>query len=76
MDADGRIIPIVDDDQGEGMKDPLTFDDILKMGHLEAECVLEGLFKNQIKLGAANEASIKKLWNLHRKRRVLSQRGK
>lgn len=23
MDADNRVIPIVEDDQGEGMKDPL-----------------------------------------------------
>ena len=29
MDADGRIIPMVEDDQGEGVKDPLTLDDIL-----------------------------------------------
>lgn len=25
MDAEGRIIPIVEDDQGEGFKDPLDF---------------------------------------------------
>ncbi len=31
MDADGRIIPIVEDDQGEGFKDPLTLDDILQL---------------------------------------------
>ena len=30
MDADGRIIPIVEGDQGEGVKDPLDVDDILK----------------------------------------------
>lgn len=76
MDADGRIIPIVLDDQGEGMKDPLTFDDILKMGHIQAEGMLDGLFKNQIKLGTANAANIKKLQYLHMKRRVLSQRGR
>ena len=29
MDADSRIIPYVDDDQGEGVKDPLTLDDLL-----------------------------------------------
>ena len=27
MDADGHIIPIVEGDQGEGMKDPLDLDD-------------------------------------------------
>ncbi len=31
MDADNRIIPLVDDDQGEGVKDPLTLDDILDL---------------------------------------------
>ncbi len=31
MDADGRIIPYVDDDQGEGVKDPLTMDDLLQL---------------------------------------------
>ena len=31
MDADGRIIPIVEDDQGEGFKDPLTMDDIMDL---------------------------------------------
>jgi len=30
-DADNRIIPLVDDDQGEGVKDPLTMDDILQL---------------------------------------------
>ena len=29
MDADNRIIPLVDDDQGEGVKDPLDLDDIM-----------------------------------------------
>ena len=29
MDANGNIIHHVDDDQGEGIKDPLTIDDIL-----------------------------------------------
>ena len=29
MDADSRIIPYVDDDQGEGVRDPLTMDDLL-----------------------------------------------
>lgn len=38
MDADLRIIPIVEDDQGEGIKDPLTMDDI-------AEIYKEGSFK-------------------------------
>jgi len=28
MDADGRIIPIVEDDQGEGFKDLLDPDDL------------------------------------------------
>ncbi len=31
-DADNRIIPLVDDDQGEGVKDPLTIDDLIKSG--------------------------------------------
>lgn len=31
MDADGRIIPIVEDDQGEGYKDPLELDDIMDL---------------------------------------------
>lgn len=31
MDADSRIIPYVDDDQGEGVKDPLTIDDLLDL---------------------------------------------
>ena len=31
MDADGRIIPIVDDDQGEGFKDPLDVDDLVEL---------------------------------------------
>lgn len=31
MDADNRIIPYVDDDQGEGVKDPLTMDDLLDL---------------------------------------------
>ena len=33
MDASGNIIPIVEDDQGEGMKDPLTLDDLLEKGY-------------------------------------------
>lgn len=28
MNPDGQIIPIVEDDQGGGFKDPLTIDDI------------------------------------------------
>ena len=31
MDADRNIIPLVDDDQGEGVKDPLTIDDLLQL---------------------------------------------
>ena len=31
MDADNRIIPLVDDDQGEGVKDPLTFAELIDM---------------------------------------------
>ena len=31
MDADSRVIPYVDDDQGEGVKDPLTMDDLLEL---------------------------------------------
>ncbi len=31
MDADNRIIPLVEDDQGEGVKDPLTMDDLLDL---------------------------------------------
>ena len=27
MDADGHIIPLVEDDQGEGIKDPLDLED-------------------------------------------------
>ena len=30
-DADGRMIPIVEGDQGEGFKDPLDLDDVLKI---------------------------------------------
>lgn len=30
MDADGHIIPIVEGDQGEGFKDPLDLDELLK----------------------------------------------
>jgi hypothetical protein len=30
VDAENRIIPIVEDDQGEGMKDPLDYYDLLK----------------------------------------------
>ena len=49
MDADRRIIPLVDDDQGEGVRDPLTMDDILD---LEFDATREEhrkeLFKNLI----------------------------
>jgi len=31
MDADNRIIPLVDDDQGEGVKDPLDLDDVMDL---------------------------------------------
>ena len=31
MDSNGRVIPYVDDDQGEGVKDPLTMDDLLNL---------------------------------------------
>ena len=37
MDANGRIIPMVEDDQGEGVKDPLTIDDIIRMGREDAK---------------------------------------
>ena len=40
MDAENRIIPIVEDDQGEGFKDPLDVFDIKKM---EEESVVEKL---------------------------------
>lgn len=35
MDADNRIIPIVEDDQGEGFKDPLDKHDLEKMSEFE-----------------------------------------
>ncbi len=31
MDANRNIIPMVEDDQGEGVKDPLTIDDIIQL---------------------------------------------
>ena len=46
MDADNRIIPLVDDDQGEGVKDPLTMDDILQ---LQCDATLEEHRKDMFK---------------------------
>lgn len=31
MNPDGQVIPYVEDDQGEGVKDPLTLDDLLDL---------------------------------------------
>lgn len=45
MDADGRIIPIVEDDQGEGYKDPLTLDDIMDLYSETLQEHREELFK-------------------------------
>lgn len=75
MDADGRIIPVVEDDQGEGIKDPLTFDDILKMGHIKARGELHKLFQKEM------ERQDEKVRNnigttSHFVRKVLSRRGK
>lgn len=52
MDADGRIIPLVDDDQGEGVKDPLTLDDLLDLEfNPEAIEHKQELFKHLVKKG-------------------------
>lgn len=49
MDADNRIIPLVDDDQGEGVKDPLTLDDLLELEfHPDAMEHRKELFKNLV----------------------------
>ena len=37
MDADREIIPIVEDDQGEGFRDPLDRYDIEKLSDLEKQ---------------------------------------
>jgi len=51
-DADNRIIPLVDDDQGEGVKDPLTLDDILQLQFDER---LEEHRKDMFKMMIGNE---------------------
>jgi len=30
MNPDGHVIPLVEDDQGEGMKDPMEVDDLIR----------------------------------------------
>lgn len=54
MDANDRLIPIVEDDQGEGIKDPMTMDDIIHELHkVQREYdgdILKELIKNQAEL--------------------------
>ena len=48
MNPDGHIIPMTEDDQGEGVKDPLTIDDLFEMGFLtykEGQAAFEGKFE-------------------------------
>ncbi len=50
MNSDGQIIPIVEDDQGEGFKDPLTIDDLIDWGfEVEGPATFEGKFKRPVK---------------------------
>lgn len=49
MDADNRIIPLVEDDQGEGVKDPLELDDIMDLYSETLEESREELFKHLVK---------------------------
>lgn len=53
MDANDRFIPIVEDDQGEGIKDPMTMDDILhdlyKVQNEYKDEVLMNMIKNHEK---------------------------
>lgn len=37
MDADNRVIHYTEDDQGEGVKDPLTVDDLIKAGFYDQQ---------------------------------------
>lgn len=61
MDADGNVIPIVEDDQGEGMKDPLTIDDLIKL----SEEKKKSLFKSS-KKGSQVKWTPPKQFNRHR----------
>lgn len=54
MDADNRIIPIVEWDQGEGIKDPLDIDDLIKKGaykkaNFKADQIFQKLMHKQQK---------------------------
>lgn len=56
MDADRRIIDIVDDDQGEGIKDPMTVDDLIEAGFFEKVKEHEQEFHKAILGNMANDS--------------------
>ena len=47
-DADGRVIPYTEDDQGEGVKDPLTLDDLLDLQFNETALEHQKEFHRQL----------------------------
>jgi len=52
MDSEGRIIPIVEDDQGEGFKDILDVYDLEKMSDFEKQ--IEKLHRKAAELEHSN----------------------
>ena len=60
MDADRNIIPLVDDDQGEGVKDPLTIEDLLDVAYLAQLKMMEDDLSRA--MWAGGYAPVKEEW--------------